>query len=432
MNVSRTAAENLAIAIAQSYWSVDEIEVAAQSVFRKRQSWLAELAADLRQDFIDRPRFSVLLESIATNPKFLQAIALRKTKKAHQARAFPFRHTRWLDWNLPVFRDTAELASHLGIRGTTLHWLTSLHLAADDRPHHYVARWIKKRSGQPRLIESPKSQMKATQRLILQDVLNRIPLHRAAHGFRRKRNVLTFTSQHVDRACCLRMDLKDFFPSVRASRVQGLFRSFGFTQEVARCLTALTTTQTHQSVVDQQRPRGSRGAFEISKLYLTGHLPQGAPTSPAIANVVAFRLDARLTSLAESANVRYTRYADDLLFSGDPTFSRQAKRFSATVGSIAIEEGFEVNFRKTQIQKRGQRQHAAGIILNEHPNVRREDYDRLKAVLFNCVRHGPADQNRDGVEHFAEHLQGRVDWIRQVNPQRAKKLQDLFDEIDWN
>ncbi len=429
----RSIAQNIAIAISQSCWSTAEIAAAGQSVFSKPQAWIVELATELRTQFEHAPKFADLQSTIETNPTFLQAAALVKTNKAHNPTAFfYFNNTKWIDWHLPIIRDSRQLASHLGISGRTLHWLTSLHLPPDDRPRHYACKWIKKRSGSQRLIESPKQQLKTVQRIILQDFLNRIPLHNAAHGFCRNRNPLSFTADHVGKACCLRLDLKDFFPNIRGSRVRGMFGAFGMPPEVARCLAALTTTQTQLDAIEPQRPTGHRGQFSASQLYLPAHLPQGAPTSPAIANIMAYRLDARLSGLAAVANAHYTRYADDLLFSGDRLFGRQAKKFATTVAAIAIEQGFEINHHKTKIQFASQRQTATGITLNQHANIRRRDYDRLKAILYNCIQHGPASQNRNGIVNFHQHLAGRINWITQINPTRAKKLQTLFQQIVWS
>ena len=214
--------------------------------------------------------------------------------------------------------------------------------------------------------------------------------------------------------------------------MRGMFRAFGMQAEVARCLAALTSTQTHLEIVESRRPAGHRGQFAASRLYLPAHLPQGAPTSPAIANIMAYRLDARLAGLATAAKIHYTRYADDLLFSGDESFGRHVKNFAATVGAIAIEQGFQVNHRKTRIQFASQRQTATGIVLNQHANIRRRDYDQLKAILFNCIRHGPASQNRQELANFKQHLSGRINWVAQVNPARAKKLLSLMEQIDWN
>jgi hypothetical protein len=160
-------------------------------------------------------------------------------------------------------------------------------------------------------------------------------------------------------------------------------------------------------------------------------LPQGAPTSPALANLCTFRLDCRLDALARSAGGQYTRYADDLLFSGPQALAASIRRFYLVVRSIAIEEGFEVNARKTRIMRQGSRQGAAGLVLNEHANIPRERFDRLKAVLHNCVRQGPAGQNRWGLPAFRSHLDGRVGFVESVNPDRGKRLRALFDRIDW-
>ena len=211
-----------------------------------------------------------------------------------------------------------------------------------------------------------------------------------------------------------------------------MFRAFGMPPEVARCLAALTSTQTHLDIVESQRPAGHRGQFTASRLYLPAHLPQGAPTSPAIANIMAYRLDARLTSLATAAKVRYTWYADDLLFSGERCSIRHVKNFAATVGAIAIEQGFKINHHKTKIQFASQRQTATGIVLNQHANIGRQDFDQLKAILFNCIQHGPASQNRDGIANFKQHLSGRINWVAQVNPARAQKLSRLMEKINWS
>ena len=254
MFIKRPIAENLAIAISLGCWSTAEIAAAGQSIFKKPQPWIDELASELRQQFEHAPNLQRLQTAIESNEHFRQAVALVKTQKNHLPSAFDFTNTKWIDWRLPRIRDNEELASHLGISNRTLRWLTSLHLSPDDRPVHYVCSWIKKRSGKKRLIESPKQQLKTVQRIILQDFLNRIPLHNAAHGFCRGRNPISFTADHVGKACCLRMDLQDFFPSISGPRIRGMFRAFGMPPEVARSLAALTSTQTHLNIVESRRP----------------------------------------------------------------------------------------------------------------------------------------------------------------------------------
>lgn len=167
-------------------------------------------------------------------------------------------------------------------------------------------------------------------------------------------------------------------------------------------------------------------------LYCRPHLPQGAPSSPALANLCSYRADCRLRGLAKSAGVQFTRYADDLAFSGSRDFERHIERFSTHVAAILLEEGFDVNFRKTRVMRHGVRQHLAGVVVNRHMNVMRTDFDRLKATLTNCVRLGPDGQNRERHPAFRSHLEGRVAFIEMINPAKGKRLRAIFEQIRWD
>jgi RNA-directed DNA polymerase len=161
------------------------------------------------------------------------------------------------------------------------------------------------------------------------------------------------------------------------------------------------------------------------------HLPQGAPTSPALANLLAYRVDCRLAGLAGSAGAAYTRYADDLAFSGDEAYARQAEHFSVQAAAILLEEGFTVHHRKTRIMRSGVRQQLAGQVVNVHLNVARTDFDRLKAILTNCIRLGPDSQNRGNHPSFRAHLLGRINFVTMVNAARGARLRGIFDQIRW-
>lgn len=252
-----------------------------------------------------------------------------------------------------------------------------------------------------RQLAVPKPRLKAIQRVILAELLSAVPLHAAAHGFCRGRSIHTFVAPHVQPPALLRLDLADFFTSLRFPRIAAFFRTAGYPEAVADVLAALCTYD--------------------------GSLPQGAPTSPALANALSYRLDCRLTGLARSAGLQYTRYADDLAFSG-PTLTRT---FLPHAAAIVLEEGFAPNYRKTRLMFPAQRQHLTGVTLNEKPNLARPAYDALKAVLTNCLRHGPSTQNHAGHPAFREHLQGRVAHATAVNPGKGARLQAIFDAITW-
>jgi RNA-directed DNA polymerase len=120
-----------------------------------------------------------------------------------------------------------------------------------------------------------------------------------------------------------------------------------------------------------------------------------------------------------------------LAFSGGEDFERRAERFSTHVAVILMEEGFRVNHRKTRIMRQGVRQHLAGLVINQHANVRRTDFDQLKAILTNCVRLGPESQNRDEHPSFKSHLEGRVGFVESINPAKGKRLRVILKRIAW-
>ena len=310
--------------------------------------------------------------------------------------------------------------------------LRSDQLISSAASKHYVCRWVRKRSEGWRLIESPKACLQRAQRMILEGILDHIPVHPLACGFTKGRNVIDFVKPHVNRSVCMRLDIADFFTRITISRVFGLFRVAGYNPTVSHCLAALTTTYTDPRLFDDLAHRSGHGGPD-RVLYGSRHLPQGAATSPAIANLCAHRLDLRMSGLARHVGgVHYTRYADDLLFSGNRNFGRQAKRLATVAGAIAADEGFDLNFRKTRIMNRHQRQKAGGIVINQKMNIDRAEYDQLKATLFNCKKYGARSQNRMNHPHFRQHLLGKINWLATVNRGRAAKLQAMFSEIDFS
>lgn len=339
-----------------------------------------------------------------------------------------------LTWDVPTIETLGELAQWLSIHPNELEWfadLKALGSKLDNRKlQHYRYRMTRKRSGAVRVIESPKPRLKEIQRRILSEILNRVPPHAAAHGFVRGRSIVTFAQPHVSQSIVLRVDLQDFFPQFPAARVQAFFRTLGYPESVADALGGICSNAVPRSAW-RSRPIGidPEPWSHARMLYALPHLPQGAPTSPALANIEAYRLDCRLTGLSESVGANYTRYADDLAFSGDDDFARGAERFAVQVAAIALEEGFSINFHKTRVMRRGTRQHLAGLIVNNKPNLKRDDMERLEAILFNCARFGIESQNRDQLPDFRAHLAGRVAYAEMVNPTKAARLRKLLNDL---
>jgi RNA-directed DNA polymerase len=339
-------------------------------------------------------------------------------------------------WNIPAIESVGDLAKWLGLNPGELRWFADLkalgYKKREPRLEHYHYRVLAKRFGSVRLIEAPKARLKDLQRQILLWILGEVPPHPVAHGFVRGRSIRSFVAPHVGKRVVLRMDLRDFFPTFGGVRIQNVFRTFGYPERVADLLGGVCTNATPLDVWAGIRPDVDLARLaELRPLYARPHLPQGAPTSPALANICCYRLDCRLAALSESAGATYTRYADDLAFSGDHEFEKRVERFSVSVGAILQEEGLRVNHRKTRVMRQGVRQHLAGLVTNEKVNIVRRDFDQLKAVLTNCVRHGAESQNRDGRPDFRSHVQGKVAFVEMVNPAKGKRLRATFERIHW-
>jgi RNA-directed DNA polymerase len=343
------------------------------------------------------------------------------------------------DWPIAAIDSVAQLAERLELSHGQLAWLADVRSlernVADEKLRNYRYRIAPRRDGLPRILEAPKARLKETQRWILHEILAPVPPHQAAHGFTRGRSVATHARLHTGQAVVLRLDLKDFFASITAGRVFGIFRTLGYDRSVAHVLTGLSTNTIPQAVwhavPSARHPALVEPRFWLGRALATPHLPQGAPTSPALANLAAFRLDRRLIGLASAAGLRYSRYADDLTFSGTVDLRRRRHHLEALVAEIARDEGFAINERKTALHSAGGRQSVCGIVVNARPNVLRSEYDELKAIVHNAAVHGPAGQNRAGIADFEAHLRGRIAWVASLNPARGEKLRRRFAEIRW-
>jgi hypothetical protein len=333
---------------------------------------------------------------------------------------------------LPPLPTVKDLQRWLGLLDHELAWFADSERrqckVTKGKLHHYHYQWIEKHSGLPRLIEIPKPRLKTLQRQILREILNRIPPHPCAKGFVRGRSIKQFVQPHTGKAVVLHMDLQDFFHTVPVPRIGATFRRLGYPWAVAQLLQDLCT---HTSA-----PRLAGQIFQslpwsMRKRLMDKHLPQGAPTSPALANLAAWRFDCRLQGVANRFSLDYSRYADDLAFSGGRELLRLTPFLKGLIGAIAIEEGFEINQRKTRLQTQAQAQRLGGMTINQRPNLPRQQFDQLKAILHNCVRWGPLSQNHEGVDDFRAHLQGRVAHAAWLNPEKAERLRRLWRQIEW-
>lgn len=416
----RALARNLAATLARAPW----LQTALEMALRKRlPSTTHKLAAVLAEDLIAAfpkiyaPAPEAIADEIADSPAFETIFR------------FCQRHRIWPQEDLtpptmrptPAFRTAplpdlpteAALADWLLITPAQLAWFADLQgraAAADDMPlNHYFPCLLAKPKGGHRLIEAPKPALKALQRRILTGILNHVPPHTAAHGFTQGRSCITAAAIHASEEMVLRFDIQDFFPRVPAPRIHALFRCLGYPHAVARALTGLVTTTTHPNFL-------ARVAPEMRQFLAHAHLPQGAPTSPALANLAAFNLDRRLSGLARRLGASYTRYADDLAFSGDTEIARPLR---SAVPKTLVAEGFAVNPAKTRSMPQSGRQSLTGLTVNAHVNLPRREYDRIKAAIH---------QIKDVTDPAKiARLEGRIQWAETASPARGQRLRARFD-----
>lgn len=438
----RSPAQRLAAAFLAGPWDFDQLVARGAAALERRPRWLRPLVRRLMAACEANPpqrlaRLAALIDADGAFQRACDREEIRIAPVLWDTRPEMQPVQPAADWRLPDLVTPRALADWLGVGVGELEWFADWQGREARTPseplRHYRYRWAAKRRGSARLIETPKPRLKAIQRRLLRGILDVVPPHDAAHGFRSARSIRSFSAPHAGRRVVIRLDLQDFFPSIRFARVEAVFAAAGYPEIVARLLAGLCT-----NCAPADAWRGAEGLLPkpeqrlaSERRYRALHLPQGAPTSPALANLAAFRLDCRLAALARASGGRYTRYADDLAFSGDEAFSRSARRFVVQVAAVALEEGFRVEHRKTRIMRQSVRQRLAGVVVNQHPNAARQDYDRLKATLFNCVRHGPAAQNRDGRADFRSFLAGRIAHVSMLNPARGERLKAIFSQIRW-
>ncbi len=320
---------------------------------------------------------------------------------------------------LPVLATPDDVARALNLTIPRLRWL-AFHSEA-SAVTHYVRFQVPKKSGGLRELASPHHDLAAAQKWILIHILEKLACHDAAHGFVRGRGTMSNAVPHVGRAAVINLDLKDFFPSITFPRVKGIFQGLGYSPAVATILALLCTESPRRQV---------EYAGRVLQVAIGPRaLPQGACTSPALSNLLARRLDARLAGLAAKLEFTYTRYADDLTFSGPGTAAPKIAYLLARVRHLVADEHLVVNESKTRVQRPGGRQSVTGIVVNRRPNVPRPLIRQLRAILHDAQRNGLAAANRGRRDNFPEWLGGMIAYVQMVHPERGAALQEMFRRV---
>ena len=409
----------------------------------------------------ERERYKKRLKKEAAEQKKLKKAAWEAYKAHHIV--YLGRHVYWSDdtsadkWDvkdannrllensLPLITKPNELAAALNLSMPQLKGLCYQADVATNIPYTHFT--INKRNGSARHIWAPIPRLKFVQRWILYKILNNLTTHGAAHGFVRGKSIVTNAAVHSDSKILIKLDIKEFFPSVNWRRVKGVFRYAGYHEQIATLL-ALLCTESPRQIVEQ-----NGATFYVA--LADRALPQGAPTSPALTNIICLNLDRRLTGLADKLGLRYSRYADDLTFSlsvNDAAQEHKAIKKSraaskvenapediknsehnqligqllGSVHKILREEGFTLNNDKTRVIRTGNQQSVTGMVVNGDgaPRVPRQIKRRLRAAIHNLEKGGTlrADETFDTLAGFAA-------WIASAEPELGHQYLGNIDSI---
>ena len=290
---------------------------------------------------------------------------------------------------MPVIFDFDHLCL---LVGRTNQYMASVINAPES---HWRTFLLQKRSHGYRKISVPYVALLDVQRWIYRNILLKIPVSPYCHGFVRKKSILTNAKWHISKPELLKIDLKDFFPSIGINRVIHLFRMQGYNAKVSYYLASLCC--------------------------LEGKLPQGAPTSPYISNLIARPLDYRLKCLAKSKGLNYSRYADDITLSGQHI----EHSLINTIRTIIEEEGFKINNEKIRLYKNHNRRIVTGICITDILSIPREYKRTLKQELYYIHRFGlisHIEKRKVRQQNYCQSLLGKINYWLFVEPQNAYAL----------
>jgi len=307
---------------------------------------------------------------------------------------------------LPLVTCDMSLAFHLGIKNKTLWW------AVLNNKKLYTVFKIPKRGkqrGSFREIHNPDRRLKYIQRSLLPKFLEPFPAGSHIGAYIPGRSCMYTAAQHVKKKMLISMDISNFFPSVKRSMVRRLFLNAGYNHLVSSLLASL--------------------------MCYTNFVPQGAPTSGLVANLVAnmtFDKEILIALKRLDPQWAYTRYSDDIDMSHPEKQSHEQVCKVVDVATRAITRaGFTVNRTKTRVDPYCKQQKVLGAVVNEKINIPKLEYARLRSLIHNCLMHGIETQHvRSGVVDagsFISYVTGKLSYFKQLNRDKAMAMQDKFD-----
>ena len=296
------------------------------------------------------------------------------------------------DANLPIIYDQHHLCLLIGIDDEYLHRMSNA------PQHFYRTFFIKKANGKQRRIDEPLPDLKKVQRWILSNILYNVPCSIYAKAYIPETSLKGNVRFHKNQTSVLAIDIKDYFPSITVGRILNLFIGLGYTFPVS--------------------------VFLANLCCLNGSLPQGAPTSAYLSNLIMRNFDAIVGEYAKANSIRYTRYADDLTFSGDLNISDILLLVDRELSYL----GLKRNPKKFKVMRQKERQIVTGIVVNNKPQMPREYRMKIRQEVYYIQKHGLSSHLKHTNEtksNYLNHLLGQIHYCLFINPKDSKMQEYL-------
>lgn len=325
--------------------------------------------------------------------------------------------------NLPVIFSLKHFTILIGME------LNGVTRIIQNRNNHYSYYLIKKKKGGFRRIVAPYKDLKFIQSWIKENILDKVEPSQQAKGFVKGRSILSNAKSHENKDIIFNLDLNNFFETIIERRVYGIFSSLGYSKnlsvEFAKICTAKMPKEKYNEIpTDKQKY--FKGLHKLKESVLV----QGAPTSPTLSNLVCKRLDLRLSKLANKLGASYSRYADDITFSGT----------ASTLPSIGLlkkiieDEDFKINWDKVGKYKKGQRQIVTGLLIDGKVRVPKKFKKEIYRHLHFCSKYGAFSHFQricPDKAYRKEWLLGKIYFVYAIEPDEAKKMLEIVNGINW-
>ncbi len=360
-------------------------------------------------------------QQISWNARQSEQIFYLGEKVSTQLNSLSSDQQRLTKQELPYLNNAQELATAMGISVPELRFLAFS--KKTSRVRHYKQFDIPKKPSGFRRIAAPMPRLKRIQYWILDNILGKVAIHNAAHGFRAGRSIISNAKIHTRSSLVINIDLKNFFPTITYPRVKGLFSALGYSGQLSTLLALVCTEFDFEEV-------GLDGL-----IYFVGRgdrkTPQGAPSSPAVSNLVCRRMDARLHGMAKKLGYQYTRYADDMTFSSRENPAKNSQQLLWRCKQIIKDEGFIIHPDKTRIMRKHCQQEVTGLIVNEKISVNRKSLKNFRALLYQILKDGFDGKQWNGKTGvgLADVIQGYAQYIFMIDKEKGRKFLEVVKEI---